>query len=146
MRLSADSEEGRNRVRALRERRIFAIVILKNGSDSNRENSEGLPVITEGSREIKGHEFGMPLSCDFVWFPSVSFSETRKAAEILVVGINSKLKTEGQGHKEFKVLGGEWLKKWTIMSRLALDGVKMGKTSREKNTRTKETQRTAIWE
>lgn len=66
MRLFVDSEEGRNRVRVLRERRIFVIVILKNGSDFNRENSEGLLVNIEGLREIKGYEFGMLFSCDFV--------------------------------------------------------------------------------
>lgn len=66
MRLFVDSEEGRNRVRVLRERRIFVIVILKNGSDFNRENSEGLLVNIEGLCEIKGYEFGMLFSCDFV--------------------------------------------------------------------------------
>lgn len=62
MRLSADSEEERDAGRASGQRRIFAIVILENGSRASPGNSEGSPVSTEGSDEIKGHESGTQRS------------------------------------------------------------------------------------
>lgn len=63
-----------------------------------------------------------------------------KAAKTLLVGINSKLREEGQGNKKFRKRMIEEI------SWLAPDGVKTSKTSREKNMRTKGSQRTAIWE
>lgn len=68
---------------------------------SHRENGEWLPFSTEGSNEIKGHEFSMKLSCDFVISSSL-IQWAGKAAETLVVGINSNLRIDGQGKEEFK--------------------------------------------
>ena len=107
---------------------------------SNQEYGEGLPIGAKGSSEIKGHGSSITLSHAFMWFP-VSFSEAGKAAKTLLVGINSKLREEGQGNKKFKVLGREWLRKY-----LGWLQMKTSKSSKEKNMRTKGSQRTAIWE
>lgn len=68
---------------------------------SHGENGEWLPFSTEGSDEIKGHGFSMKLSYDFEISSSL-IQCTGKAAETLVVGINSNLRLDGQGKREFK--------------------------------------------
>lgn len=69
--------------------------------DLTRKMVKDYQLVQRAQSEIKGHGSSITLSRAFVWFP-VSFSGAGEAAKTSLVGINSKLREEGQGNKKFK--------------------------------------------